>query len=221
MAYHGLGPAATQLLDSAPSSSRGGHPGCPCSVLATSSAQHASLQTQASLPLPSSSSCPASALHRHSLLVPMSSTSDMVLLQHVHPSSRANCHPSFEYPSTVAIDRPFYSHHLDSSRLSPIIDVLSTQIGAACRLSTNWGRLPPITDSIINNHLDCDYLLPPTQIYLPTIQIYLPTTLGGCCASHLHATPQQNPNRFLTNKPLLLILPVCDWFSGVHATARV
>eukprot|EP01083_Nonionella_stella_P172481 592049_1 len=52
----------------------------------------------------------------------MSSTSDMVLLQHVHPSSRANCHPSFEYPSTVAIDRPFYSHHLDFSRLSPIND---------------------------------------------------------------------------------------------------
>jgi len=129
MAYHGLGPAATQLLDSALLSSRGGHPGCPCSVLATSSAQHASLQTQASLPLPSSSSCPASALHRHSLLVPMSSPSDMVLLQHVHPSSRANCHPSFEYGRHR---QTFYSHHLDSSRLSPIIDVLSTQIGAAC-----------------------------------------------------------------------------------------
>eukprot|EP01083_Nonionella_stella_P172480 592048_1 len=65
----------------------------------------------------------------------MSSTSDMVLLQHVHPSSRANCHPSFEYPSTVAIDRPFYSHHLDFSRLSPINDH---------PVNTNWGRLPPI-----------------------------------------------------------------------------
>ena len=96
----------------------------PCSVLATSSAQHASLQTQASLPLPSSSSCPASALHRHSLLVPMSSPSDMVLLQHVHPSSRANCHHSFEYGR--------HRQTFDSSRLSPIIDVLSTQIGAAC-----------------------------------------------------------------------------------------
>eukprot|EP01083_Nonionella_stella_P260872 888917_1 len=138
MAYHGLGPAATQLLDSAPSSSRGGHPGCPCSVLATSSAQHASLQTQASLPLPSSSSCPASALHRHSLLVPMSSTSDMVLLQHVHQPSRANRHPSFEYGRHR---QTFYSHPLDSSRLSPIIDVLSTQIGAACRLSHKLGPL--------------------------------------------------------------------------------
>ena len=199
MAYHGLGPAATQLLDSSPSSSRGGHQGCLCSVLATSSAQHALLQSQVSLPLPSLSSCPASALHRPSLLVPMSSPSNMVLLQHVHPSSRTNCHPSFE---CGCHRHTFYSHHLDSSCLSPIIDVLSTQIGAACRPS-------PTTSStiILSTQIGAACLSPTASSTIISTAttfchrfrfIYL--RLWGVLSTTRPRT-KPHPNRFLTNNP--------------------
>jgi len=110
----------------------------------------------------------------------------MVLLQHVHPSSRANCHPSFEYGRHR---QTFYSHHLDSSRLSPIIDVLSTQIGAACLSPTASSTIISTATTschrfrFISHRLRFNYL----------------RLWGVLCTTRRPTNPP--PNRFLTNYP--------------------
>eukprot|EP01083_Nonionella_stella_P066532 175254_1 len=136
MAYHGLGPAATQLLDSAPSSSRGVIQAAPARSLPLPLRntrrfrlklrfhfrRHRRVPPPLSIVPPFWYPCPRLATwysfntcirHRARIVIPRSST-------------------RVRSPLTDL----FYSHHLDSSRLSPINDH---------PVNTTWGRLPPIT----------------------------------------------------------------------------